>query len=256
MNSEKPFLNFQVDHMTLLLQPEFYKVAYVAFQVIFGLTFKFEPKSEDLIYHMETGEDDGTKKSMTYAIRLGQGSSPNAELNRTVIAIVQPTEPDAQASHVRDMLDGGAAHWQHIALRTSDLFAFYDHARERGVQFVTSIRKDSVEDLIQVFSGELYFPGTKPSGVFFEFVQRNPTEKDLQTVKDRQAMFRDETFMGLYKQKQLEYDSKIVKPFLSFELFNLLLKEFRDINLWEIEESHIEQAEDIMIQYARNAANP
>ena len=67
---------------------------------------------------------------MTFASCIGRGADTNQEMNNTVIAMVQPSEPKNMPSHVRDMLDShkAAAHWQHIALRTSDLLAFHDHA--------------------------------------------------------------------------------------------------------------------------------
>src|SRR5690606_30877816 len=124
----------------------------------------------------------------------------SAEVDKTIIAVVQPTEPDDQASHVRKMLadHSAAAHWQHIALRTCDLMAFHKHAEERGVNFITPILKDPEEDLIQVFSGEWYFPGIISSAMFFEFVQRNPSEGALKKLEERnrESWFQDKTFMG------------------------------------------------------------
>ncbi len=39
MTSNKPaFMNFTVDHMTLLLHPKLYAVAYPVFRIIFGVT--------------------------------------------------------------------------------------------------------------------------------------------------------------------------------------------------------------------------
>lgn len=163
MQTKKPFLNFQVDHMTLLVQPELYKVGYLVFHSIFGVG------PDDILYEKRsTWRKEEGEQSMTYAMKIGQGANKNDELNNTIIAVVQPSEPKDQSSHVREMLDGhsAAAHWQHIALRTDDLLAFHKHAIERGMQFITPILKDDEEDLIQVFSGEWYFPRMKPSGMF------------------------------------------------------------------------------------------
>jgi hypothetical protein len=248
MSSKKSFQNFQVDHMTLLLQPELYKVAYVIFHVIFGVG------PDDLLYEKrkEWQAEDG-EQSMTFAVRIGKGSHPDPDLNNTIIAVVQPSEPESQASHVRQMLDTheSAALWQHIALRTPDLLAFHQHAMKRGVQFITPILKDDEDNLIQVFSGEWYFPGTKPSGMFFEFVQRNPSESHLKEIQaqNQESWFRDKTFLGLYGEKQREYDSNEVTPFLSFELFNMLSEEFRNKQIWEIAEPDLERAENMMIQH-------
>lgn len=239
--------------MTLLLQPRLYKVAYLVFKVIFGVG------PDDLLYEKRRrweGEDE--ERSMTFAVRIGRGSHPDEDLNNTIIAVVQPSEPDDQPSHVRQMLDSheSAALWQHVALRTPDLIAFHRHALERGVQFITPILKDDEDNLIQVFSGEWYFPGTKPSGMFFEFVQRNPSETDLKELqeKNRESWFRDKTFLGLYGEKQREYDTGEVTPFISFELFDALYAEFRDKQIWEIGENDLLRAEEMMLDFTRKKA--
>lgn len=250
MRTRKPFQNFQVDHMTLLLQPELYKVAYLAFNVIFGAG------PEDLLYDKrKTWDEKEGEKSMTFAMRLGQGASPDADLNNTIVAVVQPSEPKHQSSHVREMLDGhqAAAHWQHIALRTTDLIAFHQHALERGVQFITPILKDDEDNLIQVFSGEWYFPGIKPSGMFFEFLQRKPSDENLKVMQEmnNESWFRDKTFLGLYGEKEREYSSGEVTPFLKFDLFNALLKEFNSKQIWQITEQDLNKAEEMMLEYTK-----
>jgi len=249
-STKKPFLNFQVDHMTLLLQPDLYKISYLAFNTIFGVG------PDDLLYdkRKEWVKGDG-EKSMTYAICLGRGANPDPELNNTIVAVVQPTEPKTQSSHVREMLDGHqqSAHWQHVALRTTDLLAFHKHALERGVQFITPILKDEEEDLIQVFSGEWYLPGLRPSGMFFEFLQRNPSDEHVKIAQsmNRESWFRDKTFLGLYGEKENEYARGEVTPFLKFDLFNLLLKEFNDKQIWQITPSDLQRAEDMMIEHTK-----
>jgi hypothetical protein len=250
MKQKKDFLNFQVDHMTLLLQPELYKVAYLTFKIIFGVT------PDDLLYEKRRQwQPETDEQSMTYAVRIGKGAHPDPDLNNTIIAVVQPSEPETQASHVRQMLDShhSAALWQHVALRTPDLLAFHQYATERGVQFITPILKDDEDNLIQVFSGEWYFPGTQPSGMFFEFVQRNPSAVSLQELQaqNQELWFRDKTFLGLYGEKQREYDTGEVTPFLSFDLFSALYKEFRDKQIWQITEADLERAEAMMIDYTK-----
>jgi hypothetical protein len=249
---KKPFLNFQVDHMTLLLQPDLYKVSYVLFNVIFGVG------PDDLLYEKRKEWQAGQgEQSMTYAVRIGQGAHRDPSLNSTIIAVVQPSEPKGQSSHVREMLDGheAAAHWQHIALRTDDLLAFHKHALERGVQFITPILKDDEEDLIQVFSGEWYLPGMKSSGMFFEFLQRQPSDTHVQEVQkmNRESWFRDKTFLGLYGEKEREYSSGNVTPFLKFDLIEKILKEFKSKQIWQITPSDLERAEAMMIEHTRKA---
>src|SRR6185437_11707968 len=216
--SRPSFLNFRVDHMTLLVQPEMYNVSYVFFRTIFGCT------PEHMLYEKRkewvSGQGD---QSLTFAMQVGQGQESNEALNNTMIAVVQPSEPKAQPSHVREMLDGhkAAAHWQHIALRTPDLLSFHRHAIERGVNFITPILRDEGEDVIQVFTGEWFYPGIPASGMFFEFLQRNPSAELLQKLADRnrESWFNDKTFLGLYGEKEKEYQSTKVTPFVDPQLF-------------------------------------
>jgi hypothetical protein len=247
MRTRKPFQNFQVDHMTLLLQPDLYKLSYIVFQVIFGVTL------DDILYdkRKEWIKGEG-EQSMTYAVRIGEGASEEKELNNTIIAVVQPTEPKTQSSHVREMLDGheSDAHWQHIALRTTDLLAFHKHAVDRGVQFITPILKDDEEDLIQAFSGEWYLPTGKPSGMFFEFLQRRPSEEHVAALqKNNESWFRDKTFLGLYSEKEREYQTGKATPFIPFPLMEKLLKEYKSKNIWEIKEADLNRAEAMMMEF-------
>lgn len=250
MRKRQPFQNFQVDHMTLLLQPQLYNVAYVIFQVIFGAG------PEDVLYEKRKKWDGASEEeSMTFAVRLGEGANPDPNLNNTVVAVVQPSEPKGKPSHVREMLDGhqSAAHWQHIALRTTDLLTFHKHALERGIQFITPILKDDEDDLIQVFSGEWYFPDSKPSGMFFEFLQRNPSKESMEELENqnRELWFRDKTFLGLYGEKETEYQTGKVTPFIDFEIYNMLYREFGQKKLWDIGEAELKKAEDMMLEFGK-----
>jgi hypothetical protein len=249
--SRPDFLNFKVDHMTLLLRPEMYNVSYLIFRTIFGCTpdhMLYEKRKE-----WQPGEGD---KSLTFAMNVGGGGKKeDAAFDTTMIAIVQPTEPSTMGSHVRDMLDGHglAAHWQHIALRTPDLFAFYQHASERGVNFITPLLHDESDDVIQVFSGEWFYPGAKPSGMFFEFLQRNPSPDLLKKLaeRNRESWFNDKTFLGLYGEKEREYRDNSVTPFLDPQLFESLREIVKSKQLWEIKESDVQKAEDTMKAYQK-----
>jgi hypothetical protein len=232
--------------MTLLLQPDLYKISYLVFNVIFGVG------PDDLLYEKrKTWDPAEGEKSMTYAVRVGVGASRDEELNNTIFAVVQPSEPKKQSSHVREMLDGHgqSAHWQHVALRTTDLLAFHKFATERGVQFITPILKDDEDDLIQVFSGEWYLPGLKPSGMFFEFLQRKPSDEHMKVLQsqNRETWFRDKTFLGLYGEKEQEYQTGKVTPFLKFDLMEALLKEFKEKTIWQFTEAVLSKAEEIMV---------
>jgi hypothetical protein len=243
------FLNFQVDHMTLLLQPKFYNVAYVLFRNVLGVT------PDDILYDKRKEWKKGQgEQSMTFAVRVGQGGHEPKELLNTIIAVVQPSEPLDQSSHVREMLDGhrAAAHWQHIALRTSDLLAFHEHALKRGVRFITPILKDDQEDLIQVFSGEWFFSGMPSSGMFFEFLQRNPSSDQMTRLQSHnsEAWFRDRTFLGLYQEKENEYQSGNVKPFVDFELFEMLHERVGKLKTWEIDDKMLKTCDQLMLDYA------
>jgi len=253
MASKADFLNFKVDHMTLLLSPAMYRVSYPLFRIIFGV------QGNDILYNKTKEWQPGQgEKSMTYATMIGNQMKESADLDKTIIAVVQPTEPDSQSSHVREMLSShnAAAHWQHIALRTNDLMAFHKHAEERGVNFITPILRDEEDDLIQVFSGEWFSPGIGPSAVFFEFLQRNPTESSLKKLEERnrESWFRDKTFLGLYGEKETEYQKKQVTPFIDFELFEKIDKELGKKQVNEIEESDLERIESLMVEYAAKKA--
>lgn len=254
MTKKQDFMNFSVDHMTLLLHPRLYTVAYCVFRIIFGTT------PEDLLYEKRRPQKDATQDglkevSMTFATRIGQWKANGKDPLNTIIAVVQPSEPEDEPSHVREMLDGhrSVAHWQHIALRTPDLIAFHQHAVERGVQFVTPILKDEHENLIQVFSGEWYFPGSPASGLFFEFLQREPSSDEVAEIqrRNKQSWFRDETFLGLYGEKEREYRSGKVAPFLSEELFEAISKRMGSKQVWEISEQDLSEVEQIMIHSAK-----
>jgi hypothetical protein len=247
---KEAFLNFQVDHMTLLLQPRLYNVAYCLFRILLGV------RPEDILYDKRKEWEKGQgEQSMTYALKIGEADDTPRELQNTIIAVVQPSEPKTQSSHVREMLDGheAAAHWQHIALRTPDLISFYKHALERGVQFVTPILRDEEDDLIQVFSGEWYFPGSKASGMFFEFLERNPSDAKKQEVQKstNQTWFRDRTFLGLYDEKEREYQSGKVTPFIDFELFEKIEKYLGTKKSFEISADDLNNVEEIMLEFAK-----
>lgn len=246
---KKPsFLNFQVDHMTLLLHPDFYNVAYSLFRVVFGV------RREDILYEKRRRWPGQVREvSMTFAVTLGHALGAPA-VRKTIVAVVQPSEPAGRPSHVRRMLDDhkASAHWQHIAIRTPDLLAFHRHASDLGVNFITPILKDAEEDLIQVFSGEWFTPWGSPSGMFFEFVQRDPTPGLLRRIKamERQAFFRDKTFLGLYQEKETEYQSGRVTPFIDHALFKEIHSALAGRQVWEILDADLLRVESMMRTYA------
>lgn len=250
MPSKKyPFLNFQVDHMAMHAKPDMYSTAYLFFRIIFGVS------KEDVIYQKNVEWEKGKgEESMTYAVRIGKGWVGGEKLQNTIIAMIQPSEPINRPSHVRNNLEShnASALWMHIAIRTPDLLSFHEYALERGVNFITPILKDDDDDLIQVFSGEWYVPGDPPSGTFFEFVQREVNEALLKKVEERnrESWFRDKTFLGLYQEKEREYQSGNIKPFIDPELFTQIHSLIKNKKFWEITEEDIEKAEKIMLEYA------
>ena len=246
---KRPFHNFVVDHMTFLVEPDLYKTTYALFRIVFGVSKK------DLIYEKRSNWP-GQKRpsSMTFASRLGVEKDRSVP-SQTIVAVVQPTEPAGRSSHVRQMLKnrGGGCAWQHIALRTPDLLAFHKFAVERGVNFITPILKDAHEDLIQTFSGEWMVPGGKPTATFFEFVQRDPSPKllkQLETASNREAWFRDKTFLGLYGEKENEYKRGKVAPFIDDKLAKAIAAKLKGKEVWEIEDSLLDQVEALMLDYA------
>jgi hypothetical protein len=168
--------------------------------------------------------------------------------------MIQPTEPPNFPSHVRKNLKdhNAAAHWMHIALRTPDLLAFHKYALDRGINFITPIMTDDDEDLIQVFSGEWFIPGGPPSGTFFEFVQRNVNEELKVKIEEqnRETWFRDKTFLGLYEEKEREYQSGKIAPFIDDELFNKIHSLIKEKPFRGITEEDVIEAEKIMLDYA------
>lgn len=247
---KQPFHNFAVDHMTFLVEPSIYSVTYALFRIVFGVS------RSDLIYEKRSNWP-GQKKpaSMTFASRLGveKGARVPAQ---TVVAVVQPTEPAGKSSHVRAMLKnrGGGCAWQHIALRTPDLLGFHRFCVERGVNFITPVLKDAEEDLIQVFSGEWMVPGGKPTATFFEFVQRDPSPellKQLETASNREAWFRDKTFLGLYGEKENEYKRGKVTPFIDDVLAREIAAKLAGREVWEIEDALLDEVEAVMLAHAR-----
>lgn len=247
---KQPFHNFVVDHMTFLVEPDLYKQTYALFRIVFGVS------REDLIYEKRSNWPGQKKQaSMTFAARVGSESNSKTP-NQAIIAVVQPTEPAKQGSHVRTMLKnrGGSCHWQHIALRTPDLIGFHKHSVERGVNFITPILKDAEEDLIQVFSGEWMMPGAaKPSATFFEFVQRDPSAellKQLETASNREAWFRDKTFLGLYGEKEKEYQKGKAVPFIDDALAKRISAKLKGLEVFEIEDSLLDEVEADMLDYA------
>lgn len=252
--SQKPnFMNFAVDHMTLLLHPKLYAMSYPVFRIIFGVTL------DDLLYEKRRPASAKQREtSMTYAARIGDWQPKTKDPLSTIIAVVQPSEPIDESSHVRTMLDGHeqTAHWQHIALRTPDLIAFHRHALQHGVQFVTPILRDEHDNLIQVFSGEWYPPGAKSSGMFFEFLQREPSDDALAEIQkaNKETWFRDKTFLGLYDEKEREYQNGKAKPFLPEELFELILKSIGEKQVWEITDNDLQKIQGIMQEFGKKNA--
>lgn len=248
---KQPFHNFVVDHMTFLVEPDIYKTTYALFRIILGVS------KEDLIYEKRSNWPGQKPASMTFASRIGVEKNPLVP-NQAIIAVVQPTEPKTQSSHVRTMLKnrGGGCHWQHIALRTPDLFGFHKFCLERGVNFITPILKDEEDDLIQVFSGEWMVPGGQPTATFFEFVQRDPSPellKQLETASNREAWFRDKTFLGLYGEKENEYARGKATPFIPDALAEKIAARLKGLEVWEIGDDLLDKVEADMLEHA--AAN-
>jgi hypothetical protein len=148
---------------------------------------------------------------------------------------------------------GGGCAWQHIALRTSDLVGLHEFCAARGVNFITPILKDADEDLIQVFSGEWMLRGGRPTATFFEFVQRDPSPellRQLETASNRQAWFRDKTFLGLYGEKENEYKRGKVTPFIDDALAKRIAARLKGLEVFEIEDALLEKVEADMLDYA------
>ena len=72
------------------------------------------------------------------------------------------------------------------------------------------------------------FRASTPSGMFFEFLQRNPNAEMMRKIEERnrESWFRDKTFLGLYGEKEKEYRSGKGTPFIDFELFQASTKKW------------------------------
>lgn len=244
--------NFVADHLTLLVDPSLYKLMYAFMRIILRV-----PAAGVIYEKRRRWPGARSDSSMTFAVATGDvAKEKDIKIARTMIAVVQPTEPAGQSSHVRTMLadHDACAHWQHVALRTPDLFGFHEHALAHGVNFITPLMQDKDEDLVQVFSGELFSSRSRPSGIFFEFVQRDVTPQLLSRLKklDRQSFFRDKTFLGLYGEKELEYQRGKVTPLWDHELMERLQALWQSKELWEITDRNLREAADAMQEYARS----
>ena len=242
------FLNFTPDHTALLLTPKMYNVYYLIFRIIFGA---------ELVYTVpETGDTESGDRSMTFAINIGtSGANEAVELRNTLLAVIQPSEAADKPSHVRSMLaeHNAEALWQHFALRVPDLFAFHNYAVKRGVNFITPILEGEKKDLFQVFSGELFSPSSQRSALFFEFIQRELTLEMRKRLAEhnRETFFRDKTFLGLYDEKEAEYQSDNVTPFIDHKLFEKLYDMVGHLQLWDITEEMVDVAEQCMLDYTK-----
>jgi len=84
--------------------------------------------------------------------------------------------------------------------------------------------------------------------MFFEFLQRNPSEELLQKMADRnrESWFNDKTFLGLYGEKEREYQSGVVTPFVDESLFQQLASILGTKKMWEISEDDVRRCEEAM----------
>ncbi len=103
-----------------------------------------------------------------------------------------------------------------------------------------------------MFSGEWYFPGSPASGMFFEFLQRDPSPQQVKMLADRnrEAWFRDKTFLGLYGEKENEYRSGKVTPFLPEKLFEQIYERVGHKKVFEITDADMNDCEQAMMKFA------
>jgi len=85
--------------------------------------------------------------------------------------------------------------------------------------------------------------------MFFEFVQRNPSPAAMKRLEDRnrESWFQDKTFLGLYGEKEREYQSGSVTPFIDDALFHQLAAILGAKKMWEISEDDIRRCEEAML---------
>ena len=119
-------------------------------------------------------------------------------------------------------------------------------------------------------SSERWISPAKPSATFFEFVQRDPSPellKQLETASNREAWFKDKTFLGLYNEKENEYKKGKATPFIPDALAKKIAARLKGLEVWEIEDALLDkvEAEDVheeldrrvvLVNDERNALDP
>jgi hypothetical protein len=64
--------------------------------------------------------------------------------------------------------------------------------------------------------------------------------------RNRESWFNDKTFLGLYGEKEREYQSGNVTPFIDEELFHQLAAVVGAKKMWEITEEDVRRCEEAM----------
>ncbi len=153
--------------MTLLTEPELYKITYA----LFPRRLRRRPRGHHLreapaLARGPAGEAilHDLRLDARRALREAASKSSNADASSPSSS--RPSPPTQQRPTCATILEEQRRRLPLAAHRSADRrtsMAFHrQFALERGVNFITPILKDADEDLIQVFSGEWMVPGGPP----------------------------------------------------------------------------------------------
>lgn len=212
------FRNIVFDHAAYNLEREMYAVYHVVLATLFG----YERIVYSLPHALSGVLPDGTLDSQTFALKTGSDNPLEPrEVKNSICAFVQPLDDTGHLAQTlrRHTL---SAMVNHIAFRTSNLPKLHGYLLDHGVNFVTPIMvgHDSSGELLQVFAGELNHPSGLSSGLFTEFLQRG---------SGKDGLFQDDTFHGLYAEKDKESERGESIPFIDHDLFVKILKVLRAV---------------------------
>jgi hypothetical protein len=212
------FLNQTLDHFTTVYSPDLYQVWAYTLHVLYGIG---PVVGEDgLLYRKPEPAPDGTAPfEITRALSIGQVTDVGGQ---TILALVQSHPMYHQ---LRQMLGERNAHFQHLALSTSDIAGWYDHLVEHGINPMTPILREG--QMVQFFWGLIMDPRQgmdfRPNGVWLESVQRLQDDAALQQLAANSRYFRDESFNGLLAAVEHMYRNQAWIPFMDADLYVRIL---------------------------------
>lgn len=96
------------------------------------------------------------------------------------------------------------------------------------------------------------YPGIRSSGMFLNsFKEDQVLIAFWQSRKQTASYGLEIKHSRLYGEKEREYQSGNVTPFLDFALFEKIENEIKGLKIWEITPDHIQRCEDMMIDFTK-----